>query len=232
MVGGRRPRKAYVRWIGRPSQDRQPVRSGLPQLTHPAATTHGLDCDPTRGSRADHSVDAGFPHAHHRERSHPFGHARAGHVDLAWASRGGDAADLHLDPLTRIEYPEGGHRDVPTDGRWLPDAARSGILELGAHRSFPSAAISPSQLGGRVRLLSRIATRSIRAGPSSGSKLRTEKYRSTGTTPAKVASRRSISSGRPASACNSSGRLERRWSAASDTVKSYMATARPSRLAR
>ena len=37
MVGGRRPRKAYVRWIGRPSQDRQPVRSGLPQLTHPAA---------------------------------------------------------------------------------------------------------------------------------------------------------------------------------------------------
>ena len=63
------------------------------------------DSDPTRGNRLNHGVDAGFPNAHHRKRSHAFGHAWVGHVDLAGSSRGGDAADLHLDALTRIRYP-------------------------------------------------------------------------------------------------------------------------------
>ena len=71
------------------------------------------DRDPTRGNRADHGVDAGLRDAHHRERSHPFGHAWAGHVDLAGTSRGGDAAHLHLDPLTRIRYPRDFGRRVP-----------------------------------------------------------------------------------------------------------------------
>src|SRR5829696_4392084 len=64
------------------------------------------DRDSSRGNRVDNGVNADLRDAHRRQRSHPFGHAWAGHVDLAGSSRGGDAADLRLDELIRNQIPQ------------------------------------------------------------------------------------------------------------------------------